>query len=145
MIVRLVLCFLLMLGFSASLLAIDSEPAFTDPALQARYDRLTEEIRCLQCQNQPIADSNAGIAADLRLKVKELIAAGKTDQEILDYVVARYGDFVLYRPPFAPRTWLLWGGPFLFLIIGLLVAVSVIFKKSRLVDDEDELEVEETG
>jgi len=135
---------LLLIGFSASLFAIDREPAFTDPALQARYDRLTEEIRCLECQNQPIADSNASIARDLRRKVKEMIAAGKTDQEVLDYVVARYGDFVLYRPPLAPRTWLLWGGPFLFLIIGLLVAVSVIFKKSRLVDDEDELEVEET-
>ena len=135
----------LLLGFSASLSAIDSEPAFTDPVLQARYDRLTEEIRCLQCQNQPIADSNAGIAGDLRRQVKEMIAGGSTDREILDYVVERYGDFVLYRPPLAPRTWLLWGGPFLFLLIGVLIAVKVIAKKSRLVGDDDELEVDETA
>ena len=137
---------LLLAGFSGSLLAIDSEPAFPeDPALQARYDRLTEEIRCLQCQNQPIADSNAGIAGDLRRQVKEMIVEGKTDQEILDFIVARYGDFVLYKPPFAPRTWLLWLGPFLFLLIGLLIAAKVIVKKSQLVDDDDDqLEVEET-
>lgn len=144
MIVRLVLM-LVILGFSSSLPAIDSEPAFIDSALQARYDRLTKEIRCLKCQNQPIADSNSDIASDLRRQVKEMIEAGKSDQEILDYMVARFGDFVLYRPPVSPRTWLLWGGPFLFLVVGLLVAIAVIAKKSRLVDEEDDSDLEEAG
>lgn len=123
--------------------AIDSSVAFSDPALQARYERLTNQTRCLVCQNQTIADSNASLAADLRVQIKEMIQAGKSDQQILDFLTARYGDFVLYKPPVAPRTWLLWGGPFLFLIVGIMVAVAVIVRKSRLVTDDEAVEIEQ--
>ena len=112
--------------------AIDDAPAFDDPALQARYDALIRELRCLTCRNYPIADSNVPLAADLRRQVRELIAAGKTDQEVLDYMTARYGDYVLYDPPLAPRTWLLWAAPALLVLAGGAAAAVVIVRKSRL-------------
>lgn len=92
---------------------------------QSRYQALIAELRCLVCQNQNIADSNAPLAVDLRAQVEEMILAGQTDAEIKDYLVERYGDFVLYRPPLKPQTWLLWGGPFLLLLLGLLIARQV--------------------
>jgi cytochrome c-type biogenesis protein CcmH len=115
---------------------IDTEPAFDDPTLQARYEHLTNELRCLVCQNQSIADSNAGLAADLRRELRELLAAGKSDAEVLKFMTDRYGDFVLYRPPVVPRTWLLWGAPAILLILGLGAAVRVIRRRSRLPIDE---------
>jgi len=116
--------------------AIDTEPAFDDPALQARYEQLTNELRCLVCQNQSIADSNAGLAADLRRELRELLAAGKSDDEVLKFMTDRYGDFVLYRPPVAPRTWLLWGAPAILLILGVGIAVRVIRRRAKLPIDE---------
>jgi cytochrome c-type biogenesis protein CcmH len=123
----------LLLSLSISVaFAIDDAPAFDDPALQARYDSLIRELRCLTCRNYPIADSNVPLAADLRRQVRELIAAGKTDQEVLDYMTARYGDYVLYDPPLTPRTWLLWAAPALLVLVGGAVAAAVIVRKSRL-------------
>ena len=104
--------------------AIDTAPAFEDPALQARYERLTRELRCLQCRSETIADSNATLAADLRRQLRELMAAGKSDEEIFQYMTDRYGDYVLYKPPVAPRTWLLWAAPILLLVGGGVVAAS---------------------
>src|SRR5687767_6247579 len=95
--------------------AIDSTPRLADPALQARYERLIHELRCMQCQNNSIADSPGGLAEDLRRQVRDLLAQGKTDAEIREFMTSRYGDFILYRPPFAPRTWLLWFAPLLLL------------------------------
>lgn len=119
--------------------AIDTEADFTDPKMQARYDRLVNELRCLVCQNQAIADSNAGLAADLRREVHAMILAGKSDAEIQDFMTDRYGDFVLYRPPVTPRTWLLWGAPMLLLAIGAVVAFRVVSRRARLVaSDPDE-------
>ena len=97
--------------------AADAVPTEMDPVKAARAVKLAEKLRCLVCQNQTIADSNAELANDLRTQIREQIAAGKTDDQILDYMVARYGDFVLYQPPLKPTTILLWGGPAL-LVVG---------------------------
>jgi len=119
-------------------LAIDTAPAFDDPALQARYNKLIHELRCVQCRSQSIADSNVGLAADLRREVRELIAAGKSDQEILTYMTDRYGEYILYKPPLNSTTWLLWAAPVLLLVIGGTAAAVVIVRKSRLPDDDAE-------
>jgi cytochrome c-type biogenesis protein CcmH len=92
--------------------------------------RLSEELRCLVCQNQTIADSHAGLAEDLKQQIREQIAAGRSDAEVLDYMVERYGDFVLYRPPVKMTTVLLWAGPFLLLAIGA-VTFAVVVRKRR--------------
>src|SRR3954453_15019801 len=89
-----------------------------DPALDRRVANLAHEMRCLVCQNQTIAESNAPLAVDLRNQIREQLSAGKSEREVVDFMVARYGDFVLYRPPFKATTLFLWAGPFLFLVIG---------------------------
>lgn len=137
---RIVVALLLgCLAFGAQ--AIDTEQDLPTPELQARYETLINELRCLVCQNQSIADSNAGLASDLRREVHSMLLAGKSDAEILQFMTDRYGDFVLYRPPFVGRTLLLWLAPALLLGIGLLVAVRVVQGRGRLVradtDDSD--------
>jgi len=117
-------------------LAIDTAPAFEDPAQQARYERVIRELRCLQCRSETIADSNATLAADLRRQVREMMAAGKSDQEIFQHMVDRYGDYVLYKPPLVARTLLLWGAPILLLLGGGAIAVFVIARKSHLPDTD---------
>ena len=101
---------------------------FRDAAEEARFRDLSAELRCVMCQNQSLADSNAQIAADLRAQVLELMREGKTDREIKDYLVARYGEFVLYNPPVKPSTWLLWFGPAL-ILLGGGVAVAVVVRR----------------
>jgi cytochrome c-type biogenesis protein CcmH len=118
--------------------AIDSELAFQDPALQARYEALNTGLRCLVCQNQTIADSNASLAVDLRGQVKEMIIAGKSDKEILDYMVERYGNFVRFKPPVNNETIFLWAAPAVMVLGGLLIAVSIIRRRSSLPVDDDE-------
>lgn len=98
------------------LLASAADPVSPE---DARYTALIAELRCLVCQNQSIAESNAPLAEDLRLQVRTQIAAGRSDAEIADFLTERYGDFVLYRPPLKPRTWLLWLGPFVLLLAAL--------------------------
>lgn len=116
--------------------AIDTAPAFADPAQQARYERVIRELRCLVCRSETIADSNATLAADLRRQVREMMTAGKSDQEIFQHMVDRYGDYVLYKPPLAARTWLLWGAPILLLVGGATIAAFVIARKSHLPDTD---------
>jgi cytochrome c-type biogenesis protein CcmH len=116
--------------------AIDAERAFDDPVLQERYERLNRELRCLQCQNQSVADSEAHLAGDLRREVREMIAAGKTDAEIRDFMIARYGDFVLYRPRMTPANFLLWAAPALLLLGGAYVGVRYIRRQSAEADAE---------
>ena len=111
---------------------IDSQAAFSDPVLQARYEQLTHELRCLVCQNETVADSNADLAADFRRQIHDMVAAGKTDAEVRSYMVERYGNFILYKPPLETGTWLLWSGPFILLLIGFVVAVKVVKRRSRL-------------
>jgi cytochrome c-type biogenesis protein CcmH len=100
----------------------------SDPVLEKRVQALTEQLRCLVCQNQTIADSHADLAIDLKNQVREKLAQGMSDKEILNYMVDRYGDFVLYNPPVKSTTWLLWFGPFLFMIGGL---AALLFKLKK--------------
>lgn len=122
--------------FGMQAFAIDKAPAFEDPAMQARYEQLSRELRCLTCRSESIADSNAQLASDLRRQVRELMAAGKSDQEILQYMVDRYGEYVLYKPPLVPRTWLLWAAPALLVIGGGIAAAVVISRKAKLPDTD---------
>ena len=109
----------LLLAFFASLAAAkEAAPEAADPALEARMTRITAELRCLVCQNQTIADSNAGLAVDLRRETRDMLRQGKSDAEIIAYMTARYGDFVLYRPPLKSTTALLWFGPAAMLLLG---------------------------
>lgn len=99
---------------------------FENPENASRYRALISELRCLVCQNQNLADSNAALAADLRQLTYDMIRDGKSDAEIIDFMVARYGEFVLYRPPFKPTTAILWGGPFLLLAFGIWLLLRQI-------------------
>ncbi|MGH8086269.1 MAG: cytochrome c-type biogenesis protein [Lysobacter sp.] len=105
-------------------------PQFTDRAEAKRFHALTEELRCVKCQNQSLADSNAQIAQDLRQEVFELMRQGKTDAEVKHYLVARYGEFVLYRPRVEPTTWLLWFGPAVLLLAGGFVVAGIVRRRS---------------
>ncbi len=127
--------------------ANEAAPAAADPVLEARMLSITAELRCLVCQNQTIADSHADLAVDLRNQVREMLQAGKTDQQVVDFMTERYGDFVLYRPPFKATTVLLWVGPALMALIGLLCLVLVLRRRSRMPADRfdaDEADAEET-
>lgn len=120
----------LLAAFAAAALAIDPLP-FENRAEELRFQHLVSELRCLVCQNQNLADSDAGLARDLRVEVFEQMQAGKSDAEIRDFMVQRYGDFVLYRPPMKPTTWLLWFGPAALLLAGGVVLVSVARRRAR--------------
>jgi cytochrome c-type biogenesis protein CcmH len=122
------------IAWAGAALAIDAERAFDDPVLQARYESINRELRCLVCQNQTIADSNATLAADLRREVREMIAAGKTDDEIRDFMIERYGDFVLYRPRMTAANFLLWAAPVLLLVIGALAALRFVRRRAAEAD-----------
>jgi len=122
---------------SGSVWAIDTGRAFEDDETQARYERIISEVRCVQCQNQTIKDSNVQIASDLRREIRRLLAEGKSDGEVFDFLVARYGEFVLYRPPMSGISLLLWIAPGLFLAIGGLIAVRVVRKRMNMPIDID--------
>jgi cytochrome c-type biogenesis protein CcmH len=100
-----------------------------DPALERRVTNLAHELRCLVCQNQTLADSNAPLAVDLRNQIRAQLAAGKSERDVVDFMVARYGDFVLYRPPLKASTVLLWVGPFAFVLIGFYVLVRFLRRR----------------
>lgn len=101
------------------------------PQYQQRYENILEELRCLVCQNQTVAESSSDLANDLRLEVKAMLEAGSSDQQIMDFMSDRYGDFVLYRPPLKARTLLLWLSPFGLLAGGLLMAFLIVRKRAR--------------
>ena len=124
------------------LMAADAMPTENDPVASARAVALSEKLRCLVCQNQTIADSNAELAQDLRKQIREQIAAGKSDREIVDYMVARYGDFVLYQPPVKATTLLLWAGPALLVVIGFIVLARTV-RSRRARSDAPALTAEE--
>ena len=116
---RLLMAALLCLGIALSAQADDAKPLAEDPAVEARLQVIAEEVRCLVCQNESLAASQADLANDLRREIRAQIKQGRTDAEIMDFLVSRYGDFVRYRPPFNVTTGLLWIGPFAALLAGL--------------------------
>jgi cytochrome c-type biogenesis protein CcmH len=124
--IAVALCALLI---SFASLAIDPLP-FSDAAEEARFRALAAELRCVLCQNQSLADSNAGIAQDLRKEVFELMQSGKTDEEIKTYLTERYSDFVLYRPRMEPRTWLIWFGPGAVLLLGAVTVFMIVRRRA---------------
>lgn len=116
--------------------AADAPPAAANPELEKRVMALSQELRCLVCQNQTLADSHADLAIDLKNQVREKLASGMSNQDVINYMVERYGDFVLYRPPVKGTTWLLWFGPFLLLVGGIAI---LFMKLSRRRAAEQEL------
>ena len=118
-------------------MAIDTDKAFDDPKLQARYEHIIEEVRCLKCQNQSIKDSNAFLAGDLRREIRRMLSEGKTDEEIYDFLVARYGEFALYRPRMSGKTLVLWIAPILLLLAGGFVLVNILRRRMAMPIDGD--------
>ena len=124
----------------ATSLAIDQDKRFDDPELQARYEQLISEVRCLQCQNQSIKDSNVSLAADLRREIARMIDEGQTDEEIAEFLVTRYGEFALYRPQMSGKTLVLWIIPFLLVLFGAIALFRVVKHRASLPirDESDE-------
>ena len=121
----------------ATAYAIDVGPSFDDPELKQRYEEIIAEVRCLKCQNETIKDSNAFLASDLRREIHRLLEEGKSDTEIYDFLVARYGDFALYRPRTSGRTLILWIAPIVFLLLGTFILVRIVRRRLALpIDDE---------
>ncbi|HVP34167.1 MAG TPA: cytochrome c-type biogenesis protein [Steroidobacteraceae bacterium] len=127
----------LALANAAVVRAIDTTQMPT-PELQARYEGLTHELRCVQCQDEALADSPAGVAADLRREVRDMLLAGKSDDDVRNFMLARYGDFVLFRPRFVLKNVWLWAAPEVLLVVGALVAWRVVRKRARLVSADTE-------
>ena len=128
------LSLVLLLAFATSSFANE---IVTDSRIDARLRQLSTELRCLVCQNSTLADSDAPLAQDLRREIRKLMEAGKTDKEIVAYLVARYGDFVTFRPPVNASTALLWFGPFIMLIIGAITLVIVLKKRAAILTSEE--------
>ena len=134
--------------FASTASAVDSatEAALAaDPGAEKRLQHLSEELRCLVCQNQTIADSNAELAQDLRREIRGMIGDGKSDKEIIDFMVVRYGDFVLYRPPVKGITLLLWGGPVTLMLLGLFVLIRYLRRRTSRMADDQPLSADETS
>jgi cytochrome c-type biogenesis protein CcmH len=139
---RLIALLLLALAFGAAW-AKEAAPLAEDPAVEQRLIAISEEMRCLVCQNESLAGSRSDLANDLRRELRTLIKQGKTDAEIREFMVERYGDFVLYRPPVKPETYLLWAGPFLLMIVAVAVLLMYLRRRNRSVDHEPQLTSDE--
>ena len=138
--------FAVLLLLQAPLLsAKEAVPLAEDPVLEKQVNEIAAELRCLVCQNQTIADSHAELAIDLKNQVRDMVREGQTQDEIVDYMVQRYGDFVRYRPPVKTSTYLLWAGPFLLLFLGVIVLFFNLKKRRQLAGNQDaELSAEES-
>jgi len=128
------LALILALQCAFSSYANEAAPLAEDPVVEQRLTIIAEELRCLVCQNESLAGSRADLAMDLRREVRSLIKSGKTDAEIKEFLVSRYGDFVLYRPPVKPTTWLLWFGPLILLIGAVWILIGIVRRSQRLTD-----------
>jgi cytochrome c-type biogenesis protein CcmH len=115
---------------------LDANGQLEDPTLQVRFERITKELRCLVCQNESIADSNVELASDLRRQVREMLVAGKSDDAIFKFMTDRYGEFVRFGPPLSARTMLIWGAPFIALLLGVVIIYRVARNRSRMPLDE---------
>ena len=133
----------LLIGFAAGAMAVDKFEPLPDATQQKRYLGLTHELRCVQCQNESIADSPVEVAADLRREVRESIQAGKTDDEIRDGLVSRYGEFILFKPRWSARNALLWLAPGLMLLVGLFVGFNIVRRRAQLLTGDDSVVEEE--
>jgi cytochrome c-type biogenesis protein CcmH len=126
-----------MFACSAAMEAVDANGQLEDHALQARFERITQELRCLVCQNESIADSNVELAGDLRRQVREMLVAGRSDDAIFKFMTDRYGEFVRFSPPLEPKTLLIWGAPFMMLMLGGVIIYRVARQRARMpLDDE---------
>ncbi len=130
-----VVLLLLLLPLAAQAAVVNAP--FADPALQARYDKIVDEVRCLKCQNQSLKDSGAFLATDLKREIRRMLNEGKTDKEIYDFLVARYGEFALYRPRMGGKTLVLWLAPGLLLLGGGIALFFVLRRRMNLPIDED--------
>ena len=133
---RIIAALLTVFMFS-SVIAIDSDVAFEDPELQARYEKLISEVRCLKCQNQSIKDSNVFLASDLRREIRRLFEEGKTDPEVVDFLVTRYGEFALYRPRASGKTLFLWIAPFFLVVFGGFALYRIVRHRMTLPINEE--------
>jgi cytochrome c-type biogenesis protein CcmH len=127
---------LLVLGMQPAMAAEGMAQPVGDPLVEARVNKLAEELRCLTCMGQSIADSQSSFSTDMKREIRDMIKSGKNDKEIMEFMVQRYGDFVLYRPPVKSTTWVLWGGPFLLLILSLVFLVAKLRKRGAEVETE---------
>lgn len=136
--VSLIFICLLMVSHSTigQIRSVPEPMVFTNQQQQERFDKLTQELRCMVCQNQNLADSDAPLAHDLRREVHKMLQAGRSDEQIKQFMVTRYGDFILYRPPLQNNTYLLWLAPFILLLAGAFILRASIRKRARLLDDE---------
>ena len=130
------LLWVLVLWLPLSLGAQTAQPTTEDPVAHKRAVLLAEQLRCLVCQNQSLADSTAELAVDLRGQIREQIAQGRSNEEIVDFMVSRYGDFVRYRPPLKASTWLLWFGPPLVLLAGLVMLIRYVRDRRKRIERE---------
>jgi cytochrome c-type biogenesis protein CcmH len=133
---RVVMPLILLACFAFSVIAKDAQPSAADPILEDRVLNLARELRCLVCQNETLADSRADLAVDLRNQIREQMKAGKTDKEIIAFMTERYGKFILFRPPVDPTTYLLWFGPFVLLLGGLLVLFRYVKHRRELIVEQ---------
>jgi cytochrome c-type biogenesis protein CcmH len=117
--------------------SVDANGQLQDAALQSRFENIVKDLRCLVCQNESIADSNVELASDLRRQVREMLVAGKSDEQIFGFMTDRYGEFVRFNPPVDQKTMLIWGAPFIVLLLGVAIIVRIVRGRSRMpLDDE---------
>jgi cytochrome c-type biogenesis protein CcmH len=133
---RAILLLLILGSMAFDAMPQDARPVADDPVLEARVMNLSRELRCLVCQNETLSESRADLAVDLRNQIREQMKAGKTDEEIIAFLTARYGDFVLYRPRVRPTTYLLWFGPFVLLIAGMALLFRYVKKRRELIFEQ---------
>ena len=133
---RLLLSLLLLCCIAPVVNTKEAQSSADDPVIETRLMKLSQELRCLVCQNETLADSRADLAEDLRREIREQMKAGKTDQEIIAFLTQRYGDFVLYRPPVKPTTYLLWFGPFVLLLAGLAILFRYVKQRRDSIHDQ---------
>jgi cytochrome c-type biogenesis protein CcmH len=133
---HIVLSLILLACVAPSAVAKDAQPSANDPVLEERVMNLARELRCLVCQNETLADSRADLAVDLRNQIREQMKAGKSDKEIIAFMTDRYGKFILFRPPVDPTTYLLWFGPFVLLLGGLIVLFRYVKQRRELIVEQ---------
>ena len=133
--IRIALSILMVFCFAAPLTAKEAQPV-DDPAIEQRMHALSQQLRCLVCQNETLADSQAELAEDLRRQIRAQMKAGRSDQEIIAFLTQRYGDFILYKPPVKMTTYLLWFGPFVFLIGGTAMLYRYVKRRSELIREK---------